>query len=263
MNVNSIARRAIKASALPLGVGDRVRRGDVVILLYHRVGSGTREIDLANQAFERQMAHLAEHAPPVTLDAALDGAGSGGTVVSVDDGYRDFCDHVLPTLVRHDIPAILYLATGLVSAGDPSSPHKGEALTWSDLREAVSTRLVTVGAHTHSHADLSSVSEQEAEEEMRRSKELIEDKLGIACKHFAYPWAVSSSAADRVVRGLFDTAALRWQTNRRGLIDRYRLGRTPVLRSDSDSFFRAKVQGILDKEALAYRLLRKGPWGRG
>jgi hypothetical protein len=28
------------------------------------------------------------------------------------------------------------------------------------------------------------------------------------------------------------------------------------------AFFRAKVKGRLDGEALAYRLLRRGPWGR-
>ncbi len=31
---------------------------------------------------------------------------------------------------------------------------------------------------------------------MRRSKELIEDRLGAACRHFAYPWGVGSPAAD-------------------------------------------------------------------
>jgi len=263
MNVSSFARRAIKASVLPLGVRQRVRSGDVVILLYHRVGAGAREIDLPTQAFARQMQYLADHDGAVTLDAALDGTSNGGIVVTVDDGYRDFLDHVVPTLVKYEVPALLYLATGLVHGGGPAAGNDGEALTWSGLREAVATGFVTIGAHTHSHADLSRVSEHEAEEEMRRSKELIEDNLSGACDHFAYPWAVSSPGADRVVRRLFHSAALLWQTNRRGLIDRYRLGRTPVLRSDSDAFFRAKVKGILDKEALVYRLLRKGPWRRG
>jgi hypothetical protein len=61
---------------------------------------------------------------------------------------------------------------------------------------------------------------------------------------------------------LFDSAALRWATNRAGRIDRYRLGRTPVLRSDGPLLFRAKVRGLLDGEALFYRLTGRGPWGR-
>jgi peptidoglycan/xylan/chitin deacetylase (PgdA/CDA1 family) len=123
--------------------------------------------------------------------------------------------------------------------------------------------LVTVGAHTHNHADLSRADEAAAEGEMRRSKELVEDRLSVACRHFAYPWAVGSDAADRVARRLFDSAALdAWKTNRRGRIDPYRLGRTPILRSDGETFFGLKARGFLDGESLAYRLVRRGPWGR-
>ena len=39
-------------------------------------------------------------------------------VVTFDDGYRDFHDAALPLLVKHRVPAVLYLATGLVANGD-------------------------------------------------------------------------------------------------------------------------------------------------
>jgi len=184
----------------------------------------------------------------------------GGVVVSIDDGYRDFADTVLPLLERHRVPTVLYLATGLVVEGDGRTAG---LLDWSDLRAAVATGLVTVGSHTHDHVDLSRASEREADDEMRRSKELIEDRLGVACRHFAYPWAVASPGAERAAGRHFETAALSaWRTNRRGRIDPLRLGRTPVLRSDSGALFRAKVGGMLDGEAWAYRALRRGPWGR-
>jgi hypothetical protein len=100
-------------------------------------------------------------------------------------------------------------------------------------------------------------------DEMIRSRDLIEDRLGVACRHFAYPWAVGSAAADRLARELFDSAALdAWRTNRAGTTDPWRLGRTPLLASDGLAFFRAKLQGRLDGEALAYRLLGRGPWRR-
>ena len=129
----------------------------------------------------------------------------------------------------------------------------------AELEEAVETNLVTVGSHTHSHVSLARATKRL--EEMRRSKELIEDRLSIACRQFAYPWAVGSDQADRAARRLFDTIA--WdacRTNRRGHIDRHRLGRTPVLRNDGRLFFRAKVRGRLDGEQHVYRALRRGPW---
>jgi peptidoglycan/xylan/chitin deacetylase (PgdA/CDA1 family) len=257
----TIVRKGLKAAVLPLGVLDRRRPGDVVILVYHRVGAGEREVDLSVGSFERQLAGLASSGGVRPLEEAFS-SDEGGLVLTIDDGYRDFHEHVLPLLLRYRVPAVLYLATGLVDgSGRPSVPP-GQALTWAMLREAVASGLVTVGSHTHGHTDLSGVSEDDAREEIRRSKGLIEDNLQVPCRHFAYPWGVGSAGADRAARELFDTAALdAWKTNRRGRIDPHRLGRTPVLRSDGDGWlFRAKTRGLLDQEALAYRLMRRGPW---
>jgi O-antigen ligase len=248
-------RALVKAAALPWGLASRRRPGDVVILLYHRVGAGEREIDVPTDVFDEQVAMLAQSGEVRSLEQALLDE-RGGVVVTFDDGFRDFHEHVVPTLVRHRVPAMLYLATGLID-GSP------EALTWSQLEEVVSTGLVEVGGHTHGHTDLSRADEGAADVEMRRCRDLIEDRLGRPCRHFAYPWAVGSPAADRVARRMFDSAALdAWRTNRRGRIDRHRLGRTPVLRGDGSLFFRAKARGMLDSERIAYRVLHRGPWRR-
>ena len=247
----SAVRTLSKAAVLPFGLPARRSADDVVILLYHRVGDGTAEIELSAAALNRQLAFVARHA--ITLDEAL--AGRGGVVVTFDDGTPDFYEAVLPLLAWHQVPALLYLATGLV--GDT-------ALTWDQVAECAESGLVTVGSHTHTHANLAEAPEEAAEEEMRRSKELIEDRLGVPCRHFAYPWAVGGPAADRVARRLFVSAAWdAWRTNRAGHIDPYRLGRVPVLGSDGDFFFRRKVAGQLDTEAWLYRALGRGPWGKG
>jgi peptidoglycan/xylan/chitin deacetylase (PgdA/CDA1 family) len=251
--IGTLVRRTAKAAVLPAGLVSRRRPGDVVILLYHRLGDTPSEIELPVGAFERHLRSLAERERPKPLDEAL---RTGGVVVTFDDGTRDFHEHALPLLVRYRIPALLYLATGGVNGG--TSP---DALGWHHLAEAVATGMVTIGSHTHGHTDLSRATRGEAEEEMRRSKELIEQRLGVACTHFAYPWGVGSAAADEAARGMFDTAALdAWRTNRRGRIDPYRLGRVPVLRSDGQAFFRAKAAGRLDAERIVYRVLGRGPW---
>lgn len=263
MRAGSLVRKAAKGAVLPAGVVSPRRAGDVVILLYHRIGAGEGEIALPVHAFERQLAHLAERGPVLTLDAVLEGESAGGVVVTFDDGYRDFHRNALPLLVRHRVPAVLYLTTGNVAADAQAASSNPDALTWSQLEEALGTGLVTVGAHTDSHVDLSRAPQRMAADELRRSKETIEDRLGIPCRHFAYPWAVGSPAAEQVVRALFDTAARHaWRTNRRGRIDPYRLGRTPILRSDGSVFFRAKTRALLDGEAIFYRALGRGPWQR-
>ncbi len=179
------------------------------------MGVGSREIDIPERRFEEQIEGVLAEGGAVPLDVALAGGG-GGLVLSFDDGFRDFYDVVLPRLVDAGLPALLYLATGFVDAGDPrSGVPASEALSWGMLAEAVSTGLVTVGAHTHGHTDLSRASAREADDEMRRSKESVEEHLSQACRHFAFPWGKASPEAERAARGHFATAALEaWRTNR-------------------------------------------------
>ena len=247
-------RKATKLATLPLGLWPPRRVGDLVILLYHRVGPEQVEIELPPSEFERELEYLAVHERVISLDDALEG-GAGGVVLTFDDGTPDFHDRVVPTLERFRLPATLYLATRL--------PESGSGVTWSQLADALTTGLVTVGSHTHSHADLARATNQEAGVEMRQSKELIEDRLGVECRDFAFPWAVASPGAILAARAIFRSAAVHaWQTNRAGRIDPFGLGRTPVLRSDGPFFFERKVRGRLDGESVAYRLLHRGPWER-
>jgi len=262
-SVDALIRVGVKVAALPVGAAFRRRAGDVVILCYHRIESGRREIDVPHGRFVDHLEALAADGAVRSLEGALSDP-AGGVVLTFDDGFRDFHDVVLPELVRTGLPALLYLATGFVDAGDPrSAVGRGQALTWQMLEEISSTGLVTIGSHTHAHVDLSRATERVAEDEMRRSKDLVEDRLGRACTHFAYPWGKASPAAERAARRHFATAALgAWRTNRAGRMDHHRLGRTPILRSDTGYFFRAKVRGQLDGERVAYRVLRRGPWAR-
>jgi peptidoglycan/xylan/chitin deacetylase (PgdA/CDA1 family) len=261
--LDSLARKAAKLAVLPGGLAHLRRPGDVVILIYHRVGVEAREIGLSTSVFESHLSYLAGRGGAVSLDGAWANGSGGGIVVTFDDGARDFHEHALPLLVRYRVPVVLYLATAYPEDDHTPTLPSGEGLTWSQLQEAVATGLVTVGSHTHSHIPLSDVTEGRAEDEMRKSKDLIEDRLGVPCRHFAYPYAMSSEGADRAARRLFDTAAVdAWRTNRRGRTDPHRLGRTPILRSDGRIFFRAKTRGLLDLEAALYRAMGRGPWRR-
>jgi hypothetical protein len=88
-------------------------------------------------------------------------------------------------------------------------------------------RTFTVGFDDHP-LDESEHARRVAEAESRRSKELVEDRLGVPCRHFVYPSAVGSLHAGLMVRRLFDTAATdARRVNRRLSTDPHRLGRGP------------------------------------
>jgi peptidoglycan/xylan/chitin deacetylase (PgdA/CDA1 family) len=70
-------------------------------------------------------------------------------------------------------------------------------LTWSHLKE-LDTRLVSFGAHTHTHVNLAQIKTDEARAEVEKSKDLLERNLNIRCRHFAYPYGKGSSYSQEV-----------------------------------------------------------------
>lgn len=243
-------RRLVKWTAAAADVVRRPR--GFVVLIYHRVGARTPvSVDLPRSLFADQLAALAADWAPVSLDDAvplLAGSGEppGGPRIGVtfDDGTVDFTEEAVPELVAHGVPATLYVATDFIESGRPF-PDEGRPTSWAALRDVLSTGLVTIGSHTHTHLLLDRVDQATAAQELDRSVKLIEDRLGIPCHHFAYPKALlGSPAAQEEVKRRFRTGAIAGtRPNRYGRTDLYRLHRSPVQVADGMRWFRQKAAG--------------------
>ena len=261
-------QRAVKRSA---AAADRIRppRRGIVALIYHRVGGRSGlAVDLPTDLFETQMAMLAGERRATTLDGALEALTTPVTpardpvVVTFDDGTTDFVDVALPILERYHVPAIVFVATNFLEQRRPF-PHDGVPLSWSAVRDALATGLVTVGSHTHTHALLDRVTAAEAEDEIDRSIGLIGERLQVEAEHFAYPKAVRGSpAAEAVVRRRFRSAALAGtRPNAYGRTDVYRLARSPVQVADGMQWFRHKADGGMALEDDLRRILDRRRYG--
>jgi peptidoglycan/xylan/chitin deacetylase (PgdA/CDA1 family) len=259
------ARNLVKAAAASADVF-RPRPRGLVVLIYHRVGGGTPvQVDVPAALFEEQIAWLVANFEVVPLAEGLqwlETCTAASTEVRIavtfDDGTADFAENAVPILARHGAPATLYVATEFLEAQTPF-PHGGVPLTWSALRDAIATGVVTVGSHTHTHALLDRLPDDRVAHELDRSMELIGERLGIVAEHFAYPKAVPGSpAADAAVRARFASAALAGgHPNAPGRTDNHRLSRTPVQVSDGTTWFRRKARGGLGLEDSIRRLLNR------
>ena len=246
-------RVAVEASKTVSAAVDifRPRRRGIVILLYHRVGARQLvEMNLTTELFARQIEVIASDESAVDLAAALDllqrerAPSVDPTVVTFDDGTVDFVDRALPVLVEHRVPATLYLATDHIERQLPF-PYDGRPVSWAALRDVLETGLVTIGSHTHTHALLDRIPPRGAEEELRRSIGLIEERLGVHPEHFAYPKALAGSPANEaIVRRHFRSAALAGtRPNRYGRTDPHRLARSPIQAADGMRWFERKRRG--------------------
>lgn len=237
----------------------------IVVLIYHRVegGSGTA-VDLPAALFDEQLAWLGDHATVVTLDDAVElllgrrPLPVRPVVITFDDGTRDFTEHAVPALVRHRLPATLYVATEFPETGR-EFPDDGVPVDWAALRDAVATGFVGIGSHTHSHALLDRSAPAEVDAELDRSIDLIGERLGVEARHFAYPKAVlGTPVAEHAIRRRFETAAVAGtRPNAPLATDLHRLNRTPIQVGDGMEWFVRKALGGMRLEDSLRRTLNR------
>ncbi len=186
--------------------------GEVPVLMYHSIATGTtREfgrfaVDPAE--FAEQMDYLDAAGYRTMTAADLVGSRRGRplpprpVVLTFDDAYADFYSAALPVLRDHDFCATLYVPTGYVGGTASFLSGVGEGhrpvLSWQALRD-IAAAGAEVAAHSHTHPQLDRVPTAVINDEVRRSRCLLEDNLGLAVDGFAYPFGYWNRAARAAV----------------------------------------------------------------
>jgi peptidoglycan/xylan/chitin deacetylase (PgdA/CDA1 family) len=204
---------------------------------------------------------LAASGQVVSLGTALElvgqeaPAGADPVVITFDDGTDDFVQFALPVLDRLRLESTIYLATEFIEAGR-AMLFDGHPMSWAAGREAVSTGVVSIGAHTHSHPRMDQLAEPLIADELDRSIDLIEDRAGVHPDDFAYPYGVlGSPAAQAAVQARFRSAALGGsRPNPYMKADVQRLQRSPIQTTDGMRFFHEKLRGGMGFEDRLRRL---------
>lgn len=111
-------------------------------------------------------------------------------LLTIDDGYRSIREVALPSLLRFGYPAVLFVPTDFIGGRNDfdAGVEPEEAICdWDDLRE-LEHWGISVQSHGASHRRFSWLDLAEQEEELRRSKAVLEAGLGKPVKAFAYPY---------------------------------------------------------------------------
>jgi peptidoglycan/xylan/chitin deacetylase (PgdA/CDA1 family) len=171
-----------------------------VVLCYHSVNPSPGYLSLSPDLFDRHLAWLEEHCRVVPLDELVAGLSrTGGPYVALtfDDGYADNRVHALPLLAARGMTASFFVTAGFLERDEEVMAHLAEVwsagggelcpLSWTEVRELRAAGM-SVGSHTWSHSNLARLSPAGAEQDLRRSREVLEDRLGEPVRTVAYPW---------------------------------------------------------------------------
>jgi peptidoglycan/xylan/chitin deacetylase (PgdA/CDA1 family) len=219
-------------------------------------------MEVTTEAFSWQLEWLVANREVVSLDTAVERWHEPDAdrlvVLTFDDGYRDTYTTAFPLMAGRRVPFTLYLSTEMIESIPTESG--AEPLRWDQIETMVDSGLVTVGSHTHTHRDLRFASADETLWEVESADSIIDARLGVRPRHFAYPWGYWGESAHDVVRQRYESAVLGAPISRSDF-DPHKMHRYPIQLSDGIAWFRARLSGGLLAEESVRRRSRgyKGP----
>jgi peptidoglycan/xylan/chitin deacetylase (PgdA/CDA1 family) len=186
----------------------------VPILMYHEVSARLdqryRKYTLTPQELERQLDWLRAHEyRTVTMDDVLAAwrgeraLPSKPVAITFDDGGRDCIEHAVPALAKRGFTATFYIVAGVV--GGPMRWLRQEigfelqAADWPALWAAEKAGM-QCEAHSITHPRLASVDAATCRDELARGRAMLEDGLGHAVTHLAYPFGSFSNETCTIAR---------------------------------------------------------------
>ncbi|MFG0773307.1 polysaccharide deacetylase family protein [Vibrio plantisponsor] len=114
-------------------------------------------------------------------------------IITVDDGYKDNYELLLPLLKKYNFKAVVYIVTGenfnRWDVEVPGNPEKHVSLMEAKQVKALhDSGLVEIGGHTLTHPRLSQLSRDEQQQQIEQNKFHLEQLLQTKLCSFAYPY---------------------------------------------------------------------------
>jgi len=215
-----------------------------ICLIYHDVtpdtpfSGGVDYFSVSAAGFARQLALIAQLNLRGSSIARAIEQPDNAVAISFDDGDLGQAVRAFPALAAHGMTATFFVTTSWVG--------KPRYASWEQLREMHAAGM-SIQSHTHTHPFLSELGGDRLRDELRRSRELLDEMLGQRTTMIAFPGGDAPRAELRHL--LADTgyevvATSRWGRNptRDDRTPRY-IRRCTVRGSPSDALFSAIVTG--------------------
>ena len=230
------------ATTEPLAMVASANLGYIPILMYHYIRVVDQASDplgyrlsVAPAVFAQQMDWIAEQGyTPITMATLTDCLRARQVcppkrvVLTFDDGYEDNALAALPVLQARGFVGTFFIVSSRIG-----TPGYVRIEQLAALRDAG----MEIGAHTVTHADLTSLSLEDAAAEMIESRIMIEQTLGITVRSFSYPAGKYTAEIAQLAHTLgFESAVI--TQSFRGFDQLYEIPRRRVLGGEPVSGFR-------------------------
>jgi len=167
---------------------------NIIILCYHSIADNDWRFSVPMSKFKNQIDYLLARFNPISfsdLEKHLNGKKEikeNSFVLTLDDGYQD--NYKLRKYFKDKkIKPALFIMSNNKKANHEELQTDIGFLSNKEIKDLHSLGW-DIGCHSATHADFSSLSSIEKEEEIVKAKEKLEKMLGARIKYFSYPKGV-------------------------------------------------------------------------
>jgi peptidoglycan/xylan/chitin deacetylase (PgdA/CDA1 family) len=240
-------------------VGKLLVSPSVPILTYHSLDESHSPISVTPSAFGKQMLYLkAQGFRTITLSDFLHRLRSGhpfpenSFVLTFDDGFKNVYEKAFPILSELGFTATVFLVTDLMNQTISweiterirnCGVHRFQLLSWRQVEE-MHRHGFSFGSHSSRHRPLTRLNSNSNRKDIERSKRSIEDKLGVPCRLFCYPYGQVNESLKLTVQqaGFEGAVTTKFGRNKAGA-DPYTLRRIGSAHFTNSAVFKAAIYG--------------------
>jgi peptidoglycan/xylan/chitin deacetylase (PgdA/CDA1 family) len=147
--------------------------------------------------------------PEIVLDV-----GGGPETYRRDDGYKAMrrCCGLPREQIRAFLRQLRQQTPEVSAEAVRRAPHVHALMGWSELRALAATGNCTFAAHSLYHEPATALTAEELAEDARECRRRIEDKLGVECRDYVYPFGSPADFSEATDAVLADSGFLRSYT---------------------------------------------------
>jgi peptidoglycan/xylan/chitin deacetylase (PgdA/CDA1 family) len=220
------------------------------VLMYHSVAKDADIATTAPDIYSISETYFSSHVNLLTSQnksgqrkvVSLEDSDPHGVSITFDDGYNDTLTIAAPLLLANNLPFHVFVTPENITSGSPRYLSSEGLIALSKIPGA------TIGAHGFSHQHLDRLSPTKIIDELKSSKEWLENKIGKSVLTMSYPHGAFNLQVKEIAAsvGYLFAATSSWGC--------YKVGTSPL------QIPRIDIWNLDNKNALQQKLDGKWDW---
>lgn len=228
------------------------------ILMYHSIGGVPEDHRLATRVpedlFIKHLEEIAVSRRRVITVSEMVGGGESllhnkSIVMTFDDGYKDNALCAAVRLKQMGMRATFFVTVSYIDNAVNKNWANGSPrkfMTWEDVKN-ISDMGFEIGSHMLRHVDLTSLSEEDLYDELKKSKDIISSHIGQPIDTCSYPYGhINDKVVSMAKKAGYKAACSSFYGWNTPSTNPYILRRTEIDGYDTINSFRLKINGFYD-----------------